>query len=171
MPAVTVKSHGQVWLHTNLRLNLTWQCNYIVLTPPAEFSSVLTWFWHQIHIQTSMPFSWGCSTFFNKSLAVRKDPYPFIHPSRLNQLLYGRRFVCTSQSGFTVKTMEQIAWSDYLIFGELMWVNTCSSLVNVRQDYIHTWSVSSWTRFLDWLSFTIRPRQRQFKYEIIEKLR
>lgn len=39
------------------------------------------------------------------------------------------------QSSFTLKTHEQITWSDYLSFGELMWVNTCSCSSNVILKY------------------------------------
>lgn len=35
--------------------------------------------------------------------------------------------------GFYSKNHEQIAWSDYLIFWELMWVNTCSSSERVAR--------------------------------------
>lgn len=63
--------------------------------------------------------------------------------SRLTDRVWHQLDVCVWVSvccsiGFYSKNHEQIAWSDYLIFWELMWVNTCSSSERAARLFLYS---------------------------------
>lgn len=117
-------------LHCTLPNWISWCVNMILVSNSHS---------HSYAIQRRWMASLSCSTFFNKSLSDKKrtQTHRRIHCGWHCESTFATVGIwCACDRALLQRrNHEQISWSDYLIFDELMWVNTCSSALNLRQDY------------------------------------